>query len=87
MGLRVVMVDGKKLFYDHAAVRNFGVAFVLPLLPIDLFIGFRLKDKRYIRYFDKFAGTTVLDLRQRESGATPNDLDQSSQTNQHGHED
>jgi uncharacterized RDD family membrane protein YckC/DNA-binding transcriptional ArsR family regulator len=87
MGLRVVMVDGKKLFYDHAAVRNFGVAFVLPLLPIDLFIGFRLKDKRYIRYFDKFAGTTVLDLRQRESRAASNDLNQSSQTNQHGHED
>ena len=62
IGLRVVTTNEKKLFYDHAAVRNFGVAF---LLPIDLLIGIRLKDKRYIRYFDKFAGTTVVDLRAR----------------------
>lgn len=61
MGLKVVRVDGKKLFYDHAAVRNFGKAF---LLPFDLLIGWRLKDARFIRYFDKFAGTTVIDLRQ-----------------------
>jgi len=60
IGLTVVRVDGKKLFYDHAAVRNFGKVF---LLPFDLIIGFRLKDERFIRYFDKFAGTTVLDLR------------------------
>jgi uncharacterized RDD family membrane protein YckC len=60
VGLKVVTVDGKRLFYDHAAVRNFGVAF---LLPVDLLIGIRLKDKRYLRYFDKFSGTTVVDLR------------------------
>jgi hypothetical protein len=60
--LRVVTTNEKRLFYDHAAVRNFGVAF---LLPIDLLVGLRLKDKRYIRYFDKFAGTTVIDLRGR----------------------
>jgi len=59
--LKVVRVDGKKLFYDHAAVRNFGKAF---LLPFDLLVGVRLKDARFIRYFDKFAGTTVIDLRQ-----------------------
>jgi uncharacterized RDD family membrane protein YckC len=60
VGLRVVRIDGKKLFYDYAAVRNFGKAF---LLPFDLLFGLRLKDERYIRYFDKFAGTTVVDLR------------------------
>jgi len=60
VGLAVVRVDGKKLFYDHAAVRNFGKAF---LLPFDLLIGLRLKDERFVRYFDKFAGTTVIDLR------------------------
>jgi len=60
VGLMVVRVDGKKLFYDHAAVRNFGKVF---LLPFDLLIGLRLKDERFIRYFDKFAGTTVKDLR------------------------
>jgi uncharacterized RDD family membrane protein YckC/DNA-binding transcriptional ArsR family regulator len=60
IGLMVVRVDGKKLFYDHAAVRNFGKVF---LLPFDLIIGFRLKDERFIRYFDKFTGTTVIDLR------------------------
>ncbi len=62
VGLKVVTTNEKRLFYDHAAVRNFGVAF---LLPIDLLVGLRLKDKRYIRYFDKFAGTTVVDLRGR----------------------
>ncbi len=60
IGLRVVRVDGKKLFYDYAAVRNFGKVF---LLPFDLLIGLRLKDERYIRYFDKFAGTTVISLK------------------------
>jgi len=60
LGLKVVRTDGKRLFYDHAAVRNFGKAF---LLPFDLLIGLRLKDERFIRYFDKFAGTTVIDLR------------------------
>ncbi len=60
IGLSVVRIDGKKLFYDHTAVRNFGKVF---LLPFDLIIGYKLKDERYIRYFDKFAGTTVIDLR------------------------
>lgn len=59
-GLKVVRLDGKKLFYDHAAVRNFGKAF---LLPFDLLFGFELKDKRFARYFDKFAGTIVINLR------------------------
>ena len=56
--LKTVRLDGKNLHYDQAAVRNFGKVF---LLPLDLIIG--LKDKRYVRYFDKFAGTTVVDLR------------------------
>jgi uncharacterized RDD family membrane protein YckC/DNA-binding transcriptional ArsR family regulator len=60
VGLTVVRVDGKRLFYDSAAVRNFGKVF---LLPFDLLIGLRLKDERFVRYFDKFAGTTVIDLR------------------------
>jgi len=60
LGLKVVRLDGKRLFYDYAAVRNFGKAF---LLPFDLFVGLRLRDKRFARYFDKFAGTTVVDLR------------------------
>jgi DNA-binding HxlR family transcriptional regulator len=34
IGLKVVRIDGKKMSYDHAAVRNFGK--VLPLLPFDL---------------------------------------------------
>ena len=58
IGLKVVKMDGKKLSYDHAAVRNFGKAF---LLPFDLLVG--LKHERFLRYFDKFAGTTVIDLR------------------------
>ena len=60
LGLKVVRADSKRLFYDHAAVRNFGKAF---LLPFDLLFGFRFKDKRFKRYFDRFAGTMVIDLR------------------------
>ncbi len=62
IGLMVVRVDGKRVFYDHAAVRNFSKGFLL-LLPFDLLIGHRLKDPKFVRYFDKFAGTTVKDLR------------------------
>ena len=62
MGLKVVRTDGKKMSYDHAAIRNFGK--ILPLLPFDLVIGiWRIPDKTFMRYFDKFAGTTVIDLR------------------------
>lgn len=59
IGLQVVRIDGRNLSYDYAAVRNFGKAF---LLPFDVLIGVRLDDKRFIRYFDKFSGTTVIDL-------------------------
>jgi uncharacterized RDD family membrane protein YckC/DNA-binding HxlR family transcriptional regulator len=61
LGLKVVRTDGKKMSYDHAAVRNFGK--ILPLLPFDLIIGWRLKNPSFMRYFDKFAGTTVINLR------------------------
>ncbi len=58
VGLKVVRVDGKKLDYEHSAVRNFGKSF---LLPFDMAI--ELREKNILRYFDKFAGTTVIDLR------------------------
>jgi uncharacterized RDD family membrane protein YckC/DNA-binding HxlR family transcriptional regulator len=61
MGLKVVRTDGKKMSYDHAAVRNFGK--VLPLLPFDLLVGWRIRNCTFMRYFDKFAGTTVITLR------------------------
>jgi uncharacterized RDD family membrane protein YckC len=61
IGLKVVRTDGKKMSYDHAAVRNFGK--VLPLLPFDLLFGWRIKNDAFMRYFDKFAGTTVINLR------------------------
>jgi uncharacterized RDD family membrane protein YckC/DNA-binding transcriptional ArsR family regulator len=60
LGLKVVKTDGKKASYDQAAVRNFGKAF---LLPFDLLVGLRIKNEQFMRYFDKFAGTTVIDLR------------------------
>jgi len=66
IGLKVVRTDGKKMSYDHAAVRNFGK--ILPLLPFDLIIGrWRIKNCAFIRYFDKFAGTTVIDLRTKSN--------------------
>jgi len=62
--IKVVSIDGKPISYDQAAVRNFGTVF---LLPIDLVVGWRLKDERFIRYFDKFAGTTVQDVHPRQT--------------------
>ncbi len=61
IGLKVVRTDGKKMSYDHAAVRNFGK--VLPLLPFDLIAGWRIKNCLFMRCFDKFSGTTVINLR------------------------
>jgi uncharacterized RDD family membrane protein YckC len=63
IGLKVVRTDGKKMSYDHSAIRNFGK--VLPLLPFDLIYGWRIKNSAFMRYFDKFAGTTVIDLRSK----------------------
>ena len=59
VGIKAINVEGKKLSYDQAAVRNFGKVF---LLPVDLLAGRRLKDERYLRFFDKYAGTTVTDV-------------------------
>jgi len=56
---KVVRISGENVSYDHAAVRNFGKVF---LLPFDLAFGLRLKDRRFIRFFDKFSGTTVIDI-------------------------
>lgn len=70
LGLKVIRTDGKNLSYEHAAVRNFGKAF---LLPFDLAVGIRLKDKRFIRYFDKFSGTTVVDLHPQIANIEPAD--------------
>jgi uncharacterized RDD family membrane protein YckC/DNA-binding transcriptional ArsR family regulator len=61
LGLVAMKTDGKKIDYEHAAVRNLGKI----LLPVDVLAGYLLNDKRYLRYFDKFAGTTVIDLRRR----------------------
>jgi uncharacterized RDD family membrane protein YckC len=55
--IKAVSMTSRELGYDAAAVRNFGKCFVL---PIDLLIGFRLDDKRFIRFFDKYSGTTVI---------------------------
>jgi len=55
--IKAVSITSKELGYDAAAVRNFGKCFVL---PIDLLIGLRLDDKRFIRFFDKYSGTTVI---------------------------
>ena len=57
LGIKVVSVSEKKITYDAAAVRNFGKCF---LLPIDLLLGLRLKDKRFIKFFDKYTRTTVI---------------------------
>ena len=67
LGVKAVKTDGKNLSYDHAAIRNFGKAF---LIPFDVIIGLRLKNPEFIRYFDKFAGTTVINLRVQSVAST-----------------
>jgi uncharacterized RDD family membrane protein YckC len=57
-GLNVVRLDGKKVGYEHSVVWNFGKTF---LLPFDLLV--EIRHENCLRYFDKFAGTTVIDLR------------------------
>jgi uncharacterized RDD family membrane protein YckC len=57
LDLKVVSVTGKKVYYDSAGVRNFGKCF---LMPVDLLLGLRLKDPRFIKFFDKYSGTTVI---------------------------
>ena len=56
--LKVVHVDGRKISYDYAAIRNFGKVVLL----FDLIFGYTLNDPKYIRYMDRFTGTTVIDL-------------------------
>ena len=55
--IKVVRIDGEKISYDQAAIRNIGKVF---LLPVDLFFGFRLQDRRYWRFFEKFTQTTII---------------------------
>jgi uncharacterized RDD family membrane protein YckC len=57
--LKVVSLGSEKLTYENAAVRNFGKCF---LLPIDLLLGLRIKDKRFIKIFDKYSRTTVIHI-------------------------
>jgi uncharacterized RDD family membrane protein YckC/DNA-binding transcriptional ArsR family regulator len=57
--LKVVSLSSEKLAYDAAAVRNFGKSF---LLPFDLLLGLSLKDKRFVKIFDKYSRTTVIRL-------------------------
>jgi uncharacterized RDD family membrane protein YckC len=61
LGLTTIRLGNKRINYEYAAVRNLGKV----LLPFDLVFGYALKDPRFIRYFDKFAGTTVIDLRKK----------------------
>jgi uncharacterized RDD family membrane protein YckC/DNA-binding transcriptional ArsR family regulator len=60
LGLKVIKTNDKKATYGNVGVRNFGKIF---LLPFDVAFGLHLKDPTFIRYFDRFAGTTVIDLR------------------------
>jgi len=57
--IKAVSLSSKQLTYDSAAVRNFGKCF---LLPIDLLLGRRLNDERFIKYFDKYSRTTVIKI-------------------------
>jgi uncharacterized RDD family membrane protein YckC len=57
--IKVVSVTSSKVSYEAAAVRNFGKCF---LLPVDLLLGLRIKDERFIKFFDKYSRTTVIKL-------------------------
>lgn len=57
--IKTVSLSSSKLNYEAAVVRNFAKCF---LLPIDLLLGHRLKDERFIRVFDKYTRTTVIKI-------------------------
>jgi len=61
--IKIVQITGEKISYGQAAIRNFGKVF---LLPVDLVLGYRLKDRRYLRYFEKFTKTTVIELPRKQ---------------------
>jgi len=44
LGLRVVRTDGKKLSYEHAAVR---ISAKLPVTPSTFYSALRIKDDRF----------------------------------------
>ena len=60
--IKVVRTDGKNPLNDQVAIRNFCKVF---LLPFDIALGLRQKDKRFLRISDKYVGTTVIDLNQK----------------------
>lgn len=57
--IKTISVTSNKMSYDAAAVRNFGKIF---LLPLDLLLGIRIHDERFIKFFDKYSRTTVIQL-------------------------
>jgi uncharacterized RDD family membrane protein YckC len=72
MGLQVQMVDGSKVTFEKAFVRNISKIFWLFLL-LDWILGaaFPGRDQRQ-KYTDRIAGTTVVAVRQAfASAATP----------------
>lgn len=66
--IKVMRTDGKNPSNDQTAIRNFGKTF---LLPFDLAFGLNQRDKRYMRIFDKYTGTTVIDLEPKNPHLTP----------------
>ncbi|MDG6223251.1 MAG: RDD family protein [Candidatus Bathyarchaeota archaeon] len=60
--IKTVSLTKIKMSYDDAAVRNFGKIF---LLPFDLLLGYKLHDERFIKFFDKYSRTTVIQLKSK----------------------
>ncbi len=65
LGLRVVKMDGRKLGFADAAVRNIGKVF---LLPIDLLLGLRYHKLGHIRFFGHYTNSTVVTTKGIEVG-------------------
>jgi uncharacterized RDD family membrane protein YckC len=71
MGLKVQMLDGSKVMFNKAFMRNISKIF-WPILIIDWLIGVATPgpDPRQ-RYFDRIAGTTVVSVKQVFAPAAP----------------
>jgi uncharacterized RDD family membrane protein YckC len=71
MGLKVQMLDGSKVMFNKAFMRNISKIF-WPILLIDFIIGIATPgpDPRQ-RYFDRIAGTTVVAVKQVFAPAPP----------------
>jgi uncharacterized RDD family membrane protein YckC len=70
MGLQVQMVNGGKVPFDKALIRNISKIF-WPLLILDWLLGIVTPGDKRQKYLDRIAGTTIIQAKQAFQSITP----------------